>query len=116
MNSNVSRRTGMTMSMATDTATATITRWKESGRLAILLGWLVSMFGIVLYCLATLNGGTDHETPTLLDGGWKGQMALLLLVMGVLLWLYGAVKSLWELEQQETQGGNDGGNDWGATF
>lgn len=104
----------MTMGVATNTATITITRWKESGRLAILMGWLVSMFGIVLYCMVTLNGGAGHEISTLLDGGWKGKLALLLLMTGVLLWLYGASKSLQELDQQETQG--NGNNDWGATF
>ncbi len=115
MNSSVSRHSRSTTvkySHATVAGSKTIvTRWQDSGRLAILLGWLVSMFGIVLYCLTTLNGGTGNEISTIFEGGWKGKAALLLLVTGVLLWLYGAAKSLREIEQQEAQG-----NDWGATF
>ncbi len=115
MGSSVSRHTKHTthtIKAAITPPKTIITQWKESGRLAILLGWLISMFGIVLYCLATLNTGTGNEVSTLLDAGWKGKVALLLLVMGVLLWLYGAAKSLRELEHQEAQGSND----WGATF
>ncbi|MEN9355882.1 MAG: hypothetical protein RL695_53 [Pseudomonadota bacterium] len=89
-------------------------RWSERGRLAILTGWLISMFGIVLYCLTMLSGVHGSEVLTIQEGGWKGMAALLLLVTGVLLWFYGAVASLRELEWQEPQEPQDKG--WGATF
>ncbi len=72
------------------------------GRIAVLNGWIIAMLGIVLYCLAML-GGDPVADDTLLQRGWMGSGAVVLLIMGVLLWLYGAYTFLQELEDHPAQ-------------
>lgn len=72
------------------------------GRIAVLNGWIIAMLGIVLYCLAML-GGDPAADGTLLQRGWMGSGAIVLLIMGVSLWLYGAYTFLQELEDHPAQ-------------
>ncbi len=76
-------------------------RWLGSGRNAVLNGWLISMLGIVLYCFAMLGGSADVDPfSSILERGWMGAGAIALLVVGMLLWLYGAITFLREVEEK----------------
>jgi hypothetical protein len=70
-----------------------------SSRNAVLNGWIISMLGIVLYCFAMLSGGEpDDPFSSILERGWMGAGAIAFLLVGVLLWFYGAMTFLGEVE------------------
>ena len=81
----------------------------DKSRTAILNGWIISMLGIVLYCLAMLGDSVADPFSSILERGWAGGATISLLAIGVLLWLYGAVTFLQEVE-------HDSPDDWGSTF
>lgn len=81
-----------------------VARRLVSSRNAVLNGWIISMLGIVLYCFAMLSGGEpDDPFSSILDRGWMGTGAIAFLLVGVLLWFYGAMTYLGELEKNSPE-------------
>lgn len=68
-------------------------------RLTVLCGWLVAMLGVALYCSLLLMTPAITPDAGLLAYGWPGSLALTLLSVGVMLWLYGAASFLQAADQ-----------------
>lgn len=81
------------------------TRRLDGSRIAVLNGWIISMLGIALYCYAMLGSGEAVDPfSSILERGWVGGGAIALLVIGVLLWIYGGVTFLLEVEKNAPEG------------
>jgi hypothetical protein len=73
---------------------------REAGRRTILLGWLVTMIGIIGYVVALSRA---PENADMLDAiasqGLVGWGSVLVLIIGVLVWAIGNVSMLHELSE-----------------
>lgn len=72
---------------------------KDHSRVAILNGWILSMVGIVFYCLAMLDdssAGTPYAT--IFERGLYGWAAVTFLIIGASLWMRGALVFLRDVE------------------
>lgn len=70
------------------------------GRGLVIVGWLVSMLGVVAYCLAMLDSSASIDsTSSLFQRGPMGIIALPLLIVGTACWFIGAYKLLKESDK-----------------
>lgn len=76
----------------------------ETSRIAIFNGWILSMLGIVAYCLAMLGSIPEYSPySTLFERGWIGSAAASLLIVGVSLWVYGTVTFLRDMRVDDSR-------------
>jgi hypothetical protein len=68
---------------------------RERGRCAILIGWVVTMIGIVGYIVAMSRAGEGAEMlDALASQGLLGWGSLSILLTGVIVWVIGSVSML----------------------
>lgn len=71
----------------------------ERSRKTILWGWIISMIGIVLYCLVMSSGDQQADLPSALAArGGVGWLAFIVIIIGVGVWCTGCVGFVKESE------------------
>lgn len=64
----------------------------ERSRKTILLGWIISMIGIVTYCFVMSSGDQQADLPSALSAhGGLGWVAVVVILIGVGSWFVGCV-------------------------
>lgn len=98
MNTKRSHYTGPVAPAQNGAQNSTRARFGKSGS-TLLLGWVVSMIGIVIYFFVMSSGDQQSDLLTaLIASGPLGWSALLVILIGIGLWFTGCIGLLKEAE------------------
>ena len=79
----------------------------ERSRKTILLGWIISMIGIVTYCFVMSSGDQQADLPSALAAqGALGWVAIVVILVGVGSWFVGCVGFLNGAADSSTESGD----------
>ena len=68
---------------------------RDRGRRLILLGWVITMMGVALYCRAMFRAGPDTDlVEALSQNGIAGWGSVAFLALGIAVWGFGNVALL----------------------